>query len=167
MKLRARGAWLAAFALTLAGCKDAASTVVEKSVGAAKEVTKGIEEGADKGRKSGESLDGATIISAEPELAGKGSFALYAVSGSDAATDTEITLAFENTTDKPLRITKLQIVTLDKEGFVKSPTGLVGEVTVPARAKNKLSFHVAEKADKLAKVRVWGKDLEISPAVRK
>lgn len=56
---------------------------------------------------------------------------------------------------------------LDKEGFAKKPSGVTSELTIPARAKDKLLFHVAEKADNLRKVRVWDKELEIGEAARK
>jgi hypothetical protein len=155
------------FGLVGIGCKDAASTVVEKGVSAAKETSKGIEEGVDKGRKTGESLDGALLVSSPAELEGKGSVSVYSVHALDGSTEAEISLAFENTTDKPLRVTKLQIVVLDAESFAKRPSGVTAELTVAPKAKEKLTFRVEGKAATLAKVRVWDKDYEIGPAARK
>jgi hypothetical protein len=149
------------------GCKDAASTVVEKSVAAAKETTKGIEDGVEKGRKNGESLDGAVVVSTAAELAGKGSIAVYAVKNSQLGPESSVTLAVENTLDKPLRITKLQVFALDKEGFIHKPTSLMTDVTIAPRAKDKVVFQVGEKAEKLAKIRLWDKDIEIDANARK
>ena len=162
-------AWLSVLALVASsiGCKDAAQIVTEKSVSAAKETTKGIAEGIENGRKSGESIDGATIVSSAAELAGKGSVSVYSVSTPDGGTNSEVTLAFENTTDKPLRLTKLDFVIIDKEGFSKKPHGAASELTVPPKAKDKLTFQVDEKAAKLAKVRYWDKDLEIGAEAHK
>ena len=161
--------WLGALALVASslGCKDAAQIVTEKSVSAAKETSKGIAEGIENGRKSGESIDGATIVSSATELEGKGSVSVYSVSTPDGAANTEVTLAFENSTDKPLRLTKLDFIVIDNEGFSKKPHGATSEVTVPPKAKDKLTFHVDEKAAKLAKVRCWDKDLEIGADARK
>jgi hypothetical protein len=149
------------------GCKDAASTIAEKTVTAAKETSKGLDEGAEKGRKSGESLDGATLVSSAADLAGKGDITVYEVRASDAGAESKVVLAVENTTDKPLRLTKLDVVALDKEGFVQKPSGLPAEVTIAPKAKDKISFVVPQSADKLAKLRFWGKELVIADGVRK
>lgn len=167
MKMWILSASLVTLALASAGCKEAASTLIEQGVAAAKDTTKGIQEGVDKGRVSGESLDGANVVATATELAGKGAVSVFSVHGSDGSADTEITLAFENTTDKPLRVTKLEFVALDKDGFAKKPADAASELTVPPKAKDKLSFSVPEKADNLAKVRVWDKDLDIEPSARK
>ncbi|AKU95982.1 hypothetical protein AKJ09_02646 [Labilithrix luteola] len=149
------------------GCKDTASTITEKSISVAKETTKGIEDGVEKGRKSGESLDGATIVSNAADLAAKGGVSVYAISSEANGSDATITLAFENTSDKPMRITKLEVMALDNEGFVLKPHHAPSELTVAAKAKDKLTFSVASKSDKLAKVRCWDKELEIGPEARK
>lgn len=151
----------------VAGCKDTASTITEKSISVAKETTKGIEDGVEKGRKSGESLDGATIVSNAADLAAKGAVSVYAVNSPDGGVDSSITLAFENTSDKPIRITKLEVMALDSEGFVLKPQHSPGELTVAPKAKDKLTFSVAGRSDKLAKVRCWDKELEIGPEARK
>lgn len=144
---------------TLAGCKDVAEKVTEKSISAVKETTKGIAEGVEQGRKSGESLDGATLVSSMAELADKGSVSVYAVAPTEGGT--EVTLAVENTTDKPLRLTKLEFLALDVEGFTKKPGTAPSEFTVAAKAKDKLVLTLAEKPEKLAKIRVWASDFEL------
>lgn len=158
---------LCAYLLHVCGCKQAAETITEKSISAAKETTKGISEGIDKGRKSGESLDGAEIVSSNAELEKRGSFSVFSVRGSDASDATEISLAFENTSDKPIRISNLEVAAFDRDGFVKKPTSGHSEITIPARGKDVVTFSVRERADRIAKVRVWNKDVDVPATARK
>lgn len=160
-RLRMRCRWVFFF-LILWGCKQTAEVVAEKGVKAAKETAKGLEDGIDKGRKSGESADGALIVSSKEELSGKGAVSVHSVSsGGDASKRTTVTLAVENTTDKPLRLTKLEFSVLDKEGFAKKVEGAPAEVTVLAHAKEKIDLTVSEKPESLSKVRYWGADLPL------
>lgn len=152
----------------LAGCKETAEVVVEKGVKAAKDTTTGIEEGIDKGRRSGESTDGASIVSSPQDLAGKGTLAVHSVGGGpDAGLDagararTEIVLAVENLGDKPLRLTKLAFSAFDRDGFVKQVESAPTEVTVPSHAKEKVTLVVGERAELLAKIRYWNVDLPL------
>ncbi len=149
----------------IAGCKEVTETVVEKGVEAVKNTGKGVEDGIDKGRKSGESSDGAFIVSNAKDLTGHGTIVVHAVRA--AANDpkqAEVDLALENTTDAPLRITKLEVLALDKEGFVKRPSSDPSEMTVPPKAKEKLTVTFPAEAATLAKVRIWDKESDVPPA---
>ncbi len=154
-----------AFAVSASGCKEVTEKVIEKGVQAAKDTTTGVEQGIDKGRKSGESTDGAAIVSSAADLAGKGAIVVHAVR--PAAEDpnrAEVDLAIENVTDKPLRITQLEVLALDKEGFVKRPETAPAELTVPPRAKDKLTVTFPAEAAALAKVRIWSQDSAVPSA---
>jgi hypothetical protein len=159
------GAWVLAIAVAAPGCKRITETVVEKGVKAAKETTKGVTEGIDKGRKGGESVDDAFIVSKAAEVAGKGIIGVHAVRPrAENAKQAEVELALENTTDRPIRFTDIETLALDKENFVVRPESPPRELTVPPRAKERLLVVFNGEADKLAKVRLWGVDYPL-PAV--
>lgn len=140
-------------------CKEVTETVVETGVKAAKDTTKGIEQGIEQGRKSGESVDDAVIVSAATDLAGKGTIAIREIRVSGANPDAaEVEIVVENTTDKPLRITKLDIVALDKEDFAVRPSTPPSELTVLAKAKDRFVVPVPVAPGKINKVRIWGVD---------
>lgn len=144
------------------GCKRTAEVIAEQTVKAAKDTTKGISDGIDKGRKAGESGDGAVIVSSPDELRGKGLVAAHAVKRSDAGATTEVDLTIENLSDQPIRLTSLGFQGFDKEGFIKHPKAAQTEVTVPAHAKEKVTLSFDESAVALAKVRYWTVDLDLS-----
>jgi hypothetical protein len=140
-------------------CKQVTETVVEKGVKAAKDTTKGIEEGIEEGRKSGSSVDDAVVIAGAKELEGKGAISIRGIreqSGNPEASEVEIVV--ENSTDSPLRITKLEVVALDKEDFVVRPTTPPSELTVLAKAKDRFVVPVPLAPAKISKVRIWGVD---------
>lgn len=139
--------------------KSCTSTLVGKTVQTTKEVTSGVAEGIEEGRKSGTSLDGAVVVSTPDELDAHGGVSLLSVedAGESAA---HVTLAFENTGDQPLRVTGIRVGVLDDQGFVQQPTVVPPtELTVPPRAKERLSFDVAIPASKVGTVRAWDRDL--------
>jgi hypothetical protein len=144
------------------GCKRTAEVITEQTVKAAKDTTKGISDGIEKGRKGGESNDGAVIISSPDELRGKGSVAAHAMHRSDAGATTEVDLAFENLGDQPIRLTSLDFKAFDKDGFIRQPQAAHNEVTVPAHAKEKVTLSFGEQAGALAKVRYWTVDINLA-----
>lgn len=147
--------------LSMAGCKEVTAWVVGETVQAGKEVTTGIVEGVEEGRKAGESVDGATIVTSLAELQANGTVSVREVRGGPAGS--EVVLAFENTTDKPLRIGGVELIALDSDGFTLRPTGAVDGLTVPAKAKDQVVVAFAEPAEKIKTVRVWGLDLPTPP----
>jgi len=163
-----RGRVVAALAAVLAlsaGCKRITETVVEKGVKAAKETSKGVADGIDKGRKGGESVDDAFIVSKADELNGKGTISVYALRPrAENAKQAEVELALENTTDRPIRFTDIETLALDKENFVVRPESPPRELTVPPKAKDRLVVVFNGEAAKLTKVRLWGVDYPL-PAV--
>lgn len=153
---------LALLMLSAASCKDATETVVETAVKAAKDTAKGLEQGIEKGRKSGASADDASIVTKNEELVGKGSIQVLGVrapEGEDTLSDVE--LAIENTTDAPLRLSDLEIIALDDKGFTQRPVSMPTTVTVPAKAKEKLTVRFPVGPDAIAKVRVWSEELPV------
>lgn len=142
--------------LLLTGCKQLTSMVVGGTVSAGKEVTKGIVEGVEEGRKSGESLDGAVVVTTAAELAEHGSVTVFAVK--ESGDEADVVLAFENTGDTPLRVSGVEVIALDPDGFVQRPTSSETTLTVPAHAKDQLVVHFAVPAAKVKTVRVWGAD---------
>lgn len=137
--------------------KDATSAVVGKAIEMGKGTATGIASGVEEGRKSAESADGAIVVSSASELATHGGATLGEITGAgDAAT---VAVLFENKGDKPMRVTKIDVLALDGSGVV-IPTQSGGtEVTVPAHAKAKYTFTASGAADSVKTVRVYGKDI--------
>lgn len=154
-------AWLAAIALgaPAAGCRKVAQQVAEKGVEAVKNTTKGLEEGAEKGRKAGASTDDAVVVTSLADLKGNGSLSVAEVRR--AGVGTEVVIVVDNTSERPLRITRLDVFALDSKGFVKRPVAAPPEITVPAKAKDKLVVAFDPGRDKLVKARIWGTEHEL------
>jgi uncharacterized protein YcfL len=161
MKRGSRLALVTLVAVSLAGCKSATETVVEQTVKVAKDTSKGIEDGIQKGRKEGQSADDAAIVTNYDELRGKGAITLYAVRPGETPARAIVDFAVDNQSDRPLRVSKLEVLALDAEGFVKRPLSPVAEVTVPPKAKEKVSVTFDAKPNALKKVRVWGIEYDV------
>lgn len=141
--------------------KDATGAVVGKTVELAKGATSGVVEGMREGRKDAPSVDGAVVVSTWEELATHGEvsvFAKSAVDGNPGAANVEI--AIENKGDKPLRLSNVDVLGVDADGFVLKPvSGSLSSQTVPAKAKVKEAIRFDVAPAKVTKVRVWSKDL--------
>jgi hypothetical protein len=74
-----------------------------------------------------------------------------------------VALAFENRGDHPVRISGVEVMAVDTDGFVQRPTGGGTVLTVPANAKDQLTLTFAVPAARIATVRVWGTDLSVAP----
>lgn len=145
---------------------ETAKQVTSKAVGKAVEITKstatGIAKGVQEGRAASESSDGAIVVDSLKALNEHGGVKIIAVRASSANADqTEVDLAFENKTDQPLRITKLEVMGLDQGGFAKKATRRPGELTVPKKAKNKLTVVIDVKSENLKTIRIYGEDLPV------
>lgn len=151
-------------ALTL-GCsgdmwRSCTAAVVGKTVETSKEVGTGIVEGIQDGRKAGESVDGAAIVSSLAELNGLGTATLYSVEPGPSDGTSTVTIAIENTGEKPLRVTEISIDLLDDEGFVQRPQDKNSrELTVPPHAKDRASAVFGVPPRKVGEVRLWGQPL--------
>ncbi len=160
-------AWVTIVCVAGSGCKEVTETVVEKGVKAAKDTTRGVSEGIEKGRKQGQSADDAVIVSKPDEIQGKGTIAVRALrQHPDNPKHAQIELAFENTSDRPLRFTKLEVLALDGEAFVNRPQTSPSDVTVLPKTKDRLVVTFEADAKTLAKVRVWGVEYALPPVQR-
>ncbi|HEY6561721.1 MAG TPA: hypothetical protein VI072_30840 [Polyangiaceae bacterium] len=155
-----------ALCIASAGCKEVTETVVEKGVKAAKDTTRGVSEGIEKGRKQGQSPDDAVVVSRPEEIKGKGAITVRALrQHPENPKHAQIELAFENTSERPLRFTKLEVLALDAEAFVNRPRTQASDVTVLPKTKDKLVVAFEADAKTLTKVRVWGVEHKL-PAVQ-
>ncbi len=137
--------------------KDATAAVVGKGIEVSKGTVTGLVAGVEQGRKNAESADGAQVINSSAELASLGAARVSSIT--DAGEGAKIDILVENTTDKPLRATKLEVIVLDKDGVLTPSTSSTFEVTVPPKAKAKIEVTTSLKADKVGTVRLYGQDL--------
>ncbi len=147
--------------LTLTACsgetaREVTSAAVGKGVEVGKGTMKGLADGVADGRRRGGSLDGAALVGSWDELAANGDATLLS-----AAVDgdrTTVTLAVENRSERPLRIDALQVLGLDRAGFVMRPSaGAAPSLTVPPHARERVV--VTLEGAQLATVRLFGHDL--------
>ena len=158
---------LMALGAASAGCRKMAESVAEKGAEAVKNTTKGLSEGLEKGRKQGASTDDAVVVTSLADLKGVGSLTVAEVRRAREGGGTEIELVVDNTGDRPLRITRLDIIALDGKGFVKRPAASPPELTVPPKAKDKLVVAFEAGDGSLAKARIWGVDHELPAPARR
>jgi hypothetical protein len=149
---------VAAGACTGENAKDATAAVVGKAIEVGKGTATGIASGVEEGRKSAESVDGAVVVSNADELGKNGGAKVGEVTASGAGS--RVTVLFENTGEKPMRVTHIDVLALDKDGVVIPTTIIEGtEVTVPAKAKAKYQFAANGAPDQVKTVRIYGKDI--------
>ena len=72
-----------------------------------------------------------------------------------------VELALENTGDAPLRLSGVEILGFDSEGFTLKTTSSPIDQTVPAKAKVKATVQLASEPEKVAKIRIWTQDLAV------
>lgn len=140
----------------LCGCKEMTAWIVGGTVEAGKEVTSGIVEGVEEGRKHGESLDGAVVVTKLEELKANGGVVVRAVEADGAGS--RVILGFDNASDKPLRISGLEVIALDAEGYTLRPSRTPSGATVPARAKDQVAVEFDAPPERVKTVRIWGED---------
>lgn len=162
-----RSAWVMGLVLVTSGCsadawRGCTSTVVGTSIETTKEVTTGISEGFEDGRRKGASADGANVAFNAQDLAGKGLITVRSVIGTGEDRQTAVVIAVENSTDEILRLVGLEAEVLDVEGFVVRPQGRPpGEFNVPAKAKDKFELIFPVEASRVGKVRIWGQEVPL------
>ncbi len=148
--------------VALVGCKEATKVATEKVVKVTKDTVTGISEGIREGRKTGASPDEAQVVSNQAELKGLGSLQLSPVRANAKNSEhCEIDIIVANTSERPLRLTGVKIVALDKEGFAHQASSSWNELTVIARAKAKKAVGFSVTKDKLKTVRIWGQDYPV------
>ncbi|UQZ89722.1 hypothetical protein C4J81_11100 [Deltaproteobacteria bacterium Smac51] len=128
------------------GVKSAVSGVVSGTVSTGKDVLSGITEGIDDGRKSGDSLDGARIISNKDELNALLKLRSTKVEELEPG-NFQVTLAIQNDNDFLVRVTRLNelgsVVLIDDEGFsypLKEVTSQGGDVTALAKSATRARY---------------------------
>ncbi len=157
---------LALLSLSLLACsgdffKSCTSKVVGTTVETTKEVTTGVAEGFEEGRKSGTSIDGAVLVSTMEEVAAHGSISVAGVEAIDGS-NSRVVFALENRGEQPLRFMNLEFSALDKGGFVQQATvPAPTEMTVPPRAKTRVTMDLPVAADQVGVVRAWTTDLTL------
>lgn len=137
--------------------KDATAAVIGKGIEVGKGTVTGIAAGVDEGRKHADSADGAVVISNLAELEKAGGAKIGGVTAHNGGS--QIALLIENTTDKPMRASGLNVVVLDSDGVVTNVTPDMATLTVPPRAKAKLEVTTPLAPEKVGTVRLYGKDL--------
>ena len=153
--------------LTLAGCtgeraKEATSAVIGKAVEVGKGTASGIADGVEQGRKDAPSVDGALVITKWDDLAAHGGATVLGKKATEGvAGQTTVEIAIENTGDQPMRLSGVEILGFDADGFAVNPASPAIDQTVPANAKVKASVQFAAAPEKLAKIRIWTHDLPV------
>lgn len=148
--------------------KDGVKGVVAGVISAGKDALSGVKDGVDDGRKTGESVDGAVIIT---DKEGLNKFISASVLSAKKIADEEyeITLALRNSTDKAVRLSNLNepksLVLLDAGGFasmLKVPL-LPGEsdITIPDNAAVKARYIFTKVEEAPAILRIYGVDVAV------
>jgi hypothetical protein len=140
--------------------KNATSAVVGKVVELGKGTTAGIAEGLSEGREAGDSVDGARVVNSWDELIEQGEVSIHRIEQTPDGT-TEVTLAVSNTGEVPLRVAELRLLALDAEGFALTPLGHPQHaLTVPPKAKERITVTFDAPKQRLSAVRVYDHDLK-------
>lgn len=150
--------------LTKKGVKEFMSGVVSTG----KDIVSGAEAGVEQGRKTGESTDGAVLVSTREELAELLNVSVLKLENVGDGIF-KVTLAIRNENEFPVRITELNemkaVVLLDSDGFAYTLTSpeLQGmDVTVLGRAATKTSYTFIKVEGTPAIFRLLGQDYPIS-----
>jgi hypothetical protein len=160
--MRMKKLFFVAVTVAIAACsgetaKDATSAVVGKAIEVGKGTATGIATGVEEGRKHADSADGAVVVSNAEELWQHGGASVGEVTpNGEHAT---VGVLFDNSGEKPMRVTKIDVIVLDNNGVMVPTSGGAGELTVPAKAKARYTFSAAAKPEQVKTVRVYGKDL--------
>lgn len=162
---------------TTSTIKDGVKGFVSGLVSTGKDTLSGVKSGIDDGRKTGESVDNATIIT---EKEGLNKFIEASVLsatkvGEKESKDYEVTLALRNKSDKPVRLSNLNeansLVLLDASGFASllrtplSPNE--AEILVPDNAAVKVRYIFTHVEGAPTILRIYGVNLTIPQADKK
>ena len=151
--------------------KDATAAVVGKTVEMTKGIGSGIGDGIEKGRKQTISADGSKVLSLPAEVMEAVDIAVYEISPGKPR-GANVVVAVTNKTATPVHLIGLQAqggaLLIDKEGFstplLENAPGQLGEaIVVPPNAKVKATLVFQGDAEKVAGVRLWGKDFAAPP----
>lgn len=159
--------------LSLSGCdgcggciKNTTKTVTENTVKGAKNALSGISEGIEEGRKDGEGIDGAVVVSTYDEIDAHVEVSVLSATAS-ADNRVELEISFSNKSDKPVRIIGLNeaknMTLIDAQGFSTYIKSGPAQVTVQAGAKEKYKFVFEGDLQKAAKFKFHGHELDLPP----
>ena len=143
--------------------KSGVSALVSGAVSTTKDVVSGVAAGVDEGRKSGESLDGALVVTGDKDFADNLTAEILNLEDLDGGSWV-VTVAVRNPRDVPARLTHpdiVKVVLLDADDFsymIASHSGPSGDVTVQPRAASRLRLHFDKVELAPAKLRFYGVD---------
>lgn len=158
-------------ALCAAACSGEAAEDLTRSatrgtVEVGRGVARGMVEGTRDGRESQESADGARVVSTHEQLSETGSVEISAIE--DREGGTVVTLRFSNDGDQPLRIAHLDdggaVLAIDRDGVAHASARDLDDLTVFPRARQTLSVRFDLRRERIATVRLWGRDLALPSA---
>ncbi len=149
------------------GVAESAKSVVSSVVKFGKEVLSGVSDGVTEGRKTGESGDGAIIVSNQNELEQFLEVSILSKTA-DGEKSVNVELGFKNSGYRPVRVINLKdknaIIVVDKDGYA---TGLSShndnpfDITVPEQAAVKQMFNFNVPEESAFTIRIWGKQYQL------
>lgn len=151
--------------------KKGVKSIVSGVVSTSKDAISAVDEGLDSGRKEGDSVDGATIVSSKDEL---NKFLTVQVIKAEFTEPekVQLTLAVKNDNEFPVRITKLgemkNVVLLDVDGFsYPLPNSLVqgGDITALGKALTRVRLTFSGVEGEPAILRLFDNDITVPKAV--
>lgn len=144
--------------------KQAVGKTASGVISLGKNLITGVSEGVTDGRKSGEAVDGAIIVSNLAELEQHIETQLLTITNADNNT-VVAEFAFRNSGKSAIRLINLEaqgaLLIMDREGFAYNLAATAAnplEITIPERSAVKRKFLFEGKAEEMKLVRLWGKD---------
>ena len=152
---------------TTSTIRNSAKATVSSAIAAGKNLLGGFSEGVTEGRESAEGADGAASVSDLAQLDGKVTVELLKAEpeGDNLVT----TIGLKNSSDKQLRLINLRqvgaLIAIDQDGYsspLMESLDNPDQVTIPANAGVRQKFIFAGPVDKVASVRLWGRDFTVA-----
>lgn len=151
--------------------KDGVKSMISDVVSSGKDAISGIKDGIEDGRKSGESLDGATIITDKNLLQQYVNVSVRSVEKL-SATEYRLTLTLRNDSDKIVRLTNLNeqksLQLLDKDRFVSYAKWMSkpidSDITIPEKSAVRVRYEFFDVEGEPASLRLYGMEIPV-PAV--
>jgi hypothetical protein len=150
--------------------KESMKDMVSGAVSSGKDAISGIKDGIEDGRKSGESIDGAIIITDKTSLL---KYAAVSVQKVEKLSPTQykLTVVFRNNSDKVVRLTNLNeqksLQLLDQDGFVSYIGGPLkavdSDVTIPEKAATRVRYEFSDVEGMPTTLRLYGMEVAVPP----
>lgn len=152
---------------TTSTIRDSAKATVSSAIAAGKNLLGGFTEGVTEGRESAEGVDGASSVSDLSQLDGK--VAVELLRAEPEGETLVATIGLKNVSDKQLRLINLRqvgaLIAIDQDGYSSPLLASLDnpdQVTIPANAGVRQKFIFAGPVDKVASVRLWGRDFPVA-----